>query len=449
MTAVDATAAVGSAPAAATRSERDKVLDRALAVTSSPRWDLNKRFPLVVDRAQGAHVWDEDGTRYTDLTSCSGAAPLGVGQPEVVRAMVAELERGGGIAPGTVSRARAEVAELLVDAVPCAERAVFLRTGSCATTAAARAARVSTGRPVLLTSGYHGWHDWQLQYKPDMRVAGRDPQTIDFGYDLDVLAGLLREHRGAVAGVFLTPEVNFFPPAFARAVQDLAHENGALFLLDEIILSLRYAAGGYHGPHGLAPDLVTMSKGIANGTALSAVLGRAAVLEALEHTYVGNTYQRESTPFAAALASLPIMTDPRVLQRVHAVGGTVMAGLNALFGEFGVAAVALRHPAVFHVVFDDLDLGARFYAGLRAAGQLAEFEGTHMVSHAMGDDDVAALLAAARGVLEREAAAGRLDGQDRAAVYRPRWEPAVGFGHRAFGATRRTVERWWEPPAPG
>lgn len=429
-------------------TERDRALDRALAVTSSPRWDLNKRFPLVVDRAHGAYVWDADGTRYTDLTSCSGAAPLGAGRPEVVRAMVAELERSGGIAPGTVSQARTEVAELLVAAVPCAERVVFLRTGSCATTAAARAARVSTGRPVLLTSGYHGWHDWQLQYKPDMHVAGRDPATIDFGYDLDVLADLLREHRGAVAGVFLTPEVNFFPPAFARAVQDLAHENGALFLLDEIILSLRYAAGGYHGPHALAPDLVTMSKGIANGTALSAVLGRAEVMEALEHTYVGNTYQRETTPFAAALASLPIMTDPPVLERVHAVGCAVMDGLNGLFREFGVAAVALRHPAVFHVVFDDLNLGSRFYTDLRRAGHLAEFGGTHMVSHAMSDDDVADLLLAARGALEREAATGGLDHQDRAAVHRPRWEPAVGFGQRAFGATRRTVERWWEPPAP-
>jgi glutamate-1-semialdehyde 2,1-aminomutase len=431
--------------AGTTNTDRERQLERALGVTSSPRWDLDKRFPLVVDRAEGAHVWDLDGTRYTDLTSCSGAAPLGSGRPEVIEAMIAELSRSGGIAPATVSRTRTDVAELLVAAMPCAERVVFLRTGSCATTAAARAARVSTGRPVLLTAGYHGWHDWQLQYKPDMRVEGRDPATIDFGYDLDVLAGLLREHSGAVAGVFLTPEVNFFPPEFAHSVEELTREHGALFMLDEIILSLRYAAGGYHGHHGLTPDLITMSKGIANGTALSAVLGRAEVLEALEHTYVGNTYQRETTPFAAALASLPIMTDPATLTRVHQIGTTVMDGLNALFDEFDIAAVALRHPAVFHVVFDDVDLGQRCYAGLRRAGFLAEFGGTHMLSHAMSDSNVADLLLAFRSILE-ETQSGPGGSRDRSALSRPLWEPAVAFGQQAFGATRRTVERWWQPP---
>lgn len=424
---------------------RDHELERALAVTASPRWDLNKRFPLVVERAEGAHVWDADGSRYTDLTSCSGAAPLGSGRPEVVQAMIAELRRSGGIAPGTVSAARTQVAEMLVATMPCAERVVFLRTGSCATTAAARAARVATGRPVLLTAGYHGWHDWQLQYKPDMGVAGRDPASIDFGYDLDVLARLLQEHRGAVAGVFLTPEVNFFPPQFARAVQDLTHEHGALFLLDEIIVSLRYAVGGYHGAHELSPDLITMSKGIANGTALSAVMGRAEVMDALEHTYVGNTYQRETTPFAAALASLPIMIRPGTLERVHELGEAVMTGLNSIFRDVGVAAVALRHPAVFHVVFDDLELGARVYAGLRSAGYLAEFGGTHMMSHAMSDDDVQGLLDAARLLLEQEGAAGCLAGQDRAAMGRAIWKPAVRFGKQAFGATNRTIERWWHP----
>lgn len=421
-------------------------LNRALAVTASPRWDLTKRFPLVVDRADKAYVWDVDGMRYVDLTSCSGAAPLGSGRPEVLAAIIEELGRTGGIACGTVSNTRTEVAERLIDIFPCAERAIFMRTGSCATTAAARLARVHTGRPLLLTSGYHGWHDWQLQYKRDMRVEGRDPQTADFGYDLDRLEGLLLRNKGQVAGVFVTPEVNFFPVEFMNEIQRLARHHGALFMIDEIITSFRYALGGLHKAAGLEPDLITVSKGIANGTALSAVLGAGKIMRAQEDTYVGNTFQRETTPFAAALATLEIMTRPETIPELHAIGEQVKSGLNNLFEAHDVAAVAFSHPAVFHVLFDDDALGHDFYLHLRGAGYLAEYGGTHMVSHAMTDEDIEGMLEFVREFLSARREAGGLSGTGWASHESKDWAPVKPFAARAFGATAETVDTWWAPP---
>ncbi|MCK1333376.1 aminotransferase class III-fold pyridoxal phosphate-dependent enzyme [Bradyrhizobium sp. CW9] len=150
-------------------------LRRALRVTASEKWDLNRRFPLVMSRASGAHVWDVDGRRYVDLTSCSGAAPLGAGYEPVVDHVVSELRRTGGILPGPLSVHRIELAERLAEIFPRAQRSLFFRTGSCATTAAIRLARAHMGTNLVLTSGYHGWHDWQLQDPPAMGLPRPGP----------------------------------------------------------------------------------------------------------------------------------------------------------------------------------------------------------------------------------------------------------------------------------
>ncbi|MGY4281042.1 glutamate-1-semialdehyde 2,1-aminomutase [Bradyrhizobium sp. LM2.7] len=306
-------------------------LRRALRVTASEKWDLNRRFPLVMSRASGAHVWDVDGRRYVDLTSCSGAAPLGAGYEPVVDHVVSELRRTGGILPGPLSVHRIELAERLAEIFPRAQRSLFFRTGSCATTAAIRLARAHMGTNLVLTSGYHGWHDWHLQDRPAMGLPDRDRDSVDFRYDLDLFEKLSGEQR--VAAVIITPEVNFFPPEYHRELQNLVHRRGALLILDEVMTGFRYGLGGYHTALGLAPDLITLSKGLANGMALSAVAGRAEVLNAAEKTYLGNTYQREITPFAAALSTLDALRNGAALARMRQVGMQIINGLNGVFAS--------------------------------------------------------------------------------------------------------------------
>ncbi|MGY2843916.1 glutamate-1-semialdehyde aminotransferase [Bradyrhizobium sp. USDA 4509] len=167
-------------------------LRRALRVTASEKWDLNRRFPVVLTRASGAHAWDINGRQYVDFTSCSGAAPLGAGYEPVVEHAAAEMRRTGGILPGPLSGHRIELAERLAEIFPVAERSMFFRTGSCATTAAVRLARSFTGLNHVLTSGYHGWHDWQLQDRPEMGLPNRDRDSVDFRYNLDLLDELER-----------------------------------------------------------------------------------------------------------------------------------------------------------------------------------------------------------------------------------------------------------------
>ncbi|MEQ4717587.1 aminotransferase class III-fold pyridoxal phosphate-dependent enzyme [Nonomuraea sp. B19D2] len=387
------------------------------------------------ERASGARVWDTQGRCHVDLSSCSGAAPLGAGYRPVVDAAVAELHRGG-ILPEATSPLREEVARRIAEIFPCAQAVEFFRTGSCATTAAVRLARLHTGARTVLTSGYHGWHDWQLQYRPAMGLADRDPDTADFGYDLDLLERLARR-RGDLAAVIVTPEVNVFPPAFLREVERVTRAHGGLLIVDEVMTGFRYAWGGYHAAAGVSPDLITLSKGLANGFALSAVAGGAAVMEAARRTHLGNTYQRESTPFAAALATLDASAGGAAVEAMRAAGERLMRGLDGLFEEASVAAWARAWPTMFDVVFADPELGRRFFAGLQESGYPMAYGQRFMPSAALTDEDISGFLDAAARALPDGGA--RTPG---AAV-----EAAVQYAAEHFAATRETVERWWRSAA--
>ncbi|KPH97996.1 Glutamate-1-semialdehyde 2,1-aminomutase [Actinobacteria bacterium OK074] len=420
-------------------------LGRARRFTASETWDLDHRFPLVLDRAHGAEVWDAAGRRYVDFTSCSGAAPLGAGHRPVLDRTVAELSRSGGILPGPLSTLRVDLAERLAGLFPVAERSVFFRTGSCATTAAVRLARVHTGARTVLTSGYHGWHDWHLQDRAPMGVPDRDPHSHDFRYDLGLLDELAATH-GPVAAVIVTPEVNFFPEEYARALEAAVRGHGALLIVDEVMTGFRYATGGYHTATGLSPDLITLSKGLANGTALSAVCGRDEVMAASEHTYLGNTYQREVTPFAAALATLDALADGSALIRMHEVGERLIRGLNAVFARHSTAAWALSRPTMFDVLFADSALGHAFFQQMWGRGFLMQYGGRFMPSAATTDEDIdaavttadAALLAARSEVDARAGRSGEHEDDILAA--------AIRYAGERFVTTPATVRQWFHGP---
>ncbi|MFG1791133.1 aminotransferase class III-fold pyridoxal phosphate-dependent enzyme [Nocardia sp. NPDC049149] len=409
------------------------MVDRARKVTASQNWEVHPRFPFIMERASGAHMWDHEGNRYVDFTSCSGAAPLGAGHRAVLDRTVEEMYRTGGIVAGPLSTLRVEVAERLCELFPCAERALFFRTGSCATTAAVRLARVYTGKRRVLTSGFHGWHDWQLQYRPHLALPDRDLDTTDFAYDLDRLATL--SGAGDVAAVIVTPEVNFFPERYLRELERVARSSGALLIIDEVMTGFRYATGGYAAAAGVQPDLITISKGLANGTALSAVLGRGEILLAQERTYVGNTFQREVTPFAAASATLDVYQQDSPAAEIDRIGRRLMDGLNGLFAAADIPAWAFARTAMFDLVFGDAETGHHFCTQMWCRGFLMQYGGRFLPSAGTTDNDIDDALDAARETI----AAGLTPGA------RPDLPPAealIPFARDNFAASAEAVTHW-------
>src|SRR5437773_2171052 len=158
-------------------------------------------YPIYASRARGCRIWDVDGNEYVDYVNGLGPISLGYGYPAVDEAIRAQLAQG--ILAGLLWPAEVEVAELMIEAIPCAEAVRYFKGGGEATAAAARIARAFTGREKILNCGYRGWPDtWAAPGAANgvpERLRGA-VESFPFG-DLPALERLLAANRGEVAAV--------------------------------------------------------------------------------------------------------------------------------------------------------------------------------------------------------------------------------------------------------
>lgn len=277
--------------------------------------------PLYSDRAEAGRIWDIDGNEYVDLMSALASVNLGYADPEINAAVAGQLERGTTIS--LTHPIEAEVAQLVIDLVPCAEKVKFGKNGSDATTAAIRIARAHTGRDHLVTCGYHGWQDWFIG-SMDSRSLGVPQAYADLIHptpynDLGALEDLLSSQ--AVAAVVIEPMTFIWPePGYLAGVKELAHRYGALLIFDEMVTGFRFAPGGAQEYFDVTPDLATFGKGIANGYPLSAVAGRAELIDVLETAFISGTFGGELLSLTAAKVVLERIKGSDVVARVAQTG---------------------------------------------------------------------------------------------------------------------------------
>src|SRR5262249_23642395 len=149
----------------------------------SPRRDNDGSYPIIMERGKGSWLWDHDKNSYLDFTAATGTILLGYSHSGVNYAVRRVIGRGN-IFPTQLSNIQIELASKLVELIPCADRVQFFKTGSEACSAAIRLCRTYTRREMILSSGYHGWHDWQLNIYPGCFP---DNLCINFGYNLNML----------------------------------------------------------------------------------------------------------------------------------------------------------------------------------------------------------------------------------------------------------------------
>jgi glutamate-1-semialdehyde aminotransferase len=199
--------------------------------------------PRFVERGSGPRVVDVDGNEYVDLAMAVGPAVLGYRHPAVDAAIRAPLDRGIGFS--LMSPLEVEVAELVREAVPGAERVRFTKTGADATAAAVRLARAATGRDVVLTCGYHGWHDWFIATTDRSRGVPERVRELSYTFDYNDLASAEAAMDDDVAALILEPTVFEAPrPGFLEGLRDLCDRAGAVLLFDEIWTGFRLGLGG-------------------------------------------------------------------------------------------------------------------------------------------------------------------------------------------------------------
>jgi glutamate-1-semialdehyde 2,1-aminomutase/spore coat polysaccharide biosynthesis protein SpsF len=323
-------------------------LERARAVIPAATQTLSKgpsqfvqgASPIYLARGRGAHVWDVDDNRYLDWPMALGPVLLGYADPVVDAAVRRQLEAG--ITFTLMHPLEVEVAERIVDLCPGVEAVRFAKSGSDAVAAAVRAARAATGRDVVVTAGYHGWHDWYVGTTDRSAGVPAVVAGLTASFEFNDLAGLeavLDAHAGHVAAVVVEPSGADLPaPGFLQRVVDLARRHGAVSVFDEVITGFRLAPGGARQRYGVTPDLSCYGKALGNGMPVSAVAGSWDVMGVFEDVFFSTTHGGETLSLAAARAVLDAIADGSVLAGVEATGERLRRGLDALIGSHGVAA---------------------------------------------------------------------------------------------------------------
>jgi len=324
----------------------------------APNTLIPGEYPIYAAHGRGAYLWDVDGNRFLDWILAYGIIVLGYCDPDVDAAAIREIREG--FAFPLTRPVQNALAELLVEVIPCAEMVHFFKTGSDATTAAVRLARIVTGREKIVHWGYHGWHDWCCLREAGIPRKIRE-DVLTFRYnDLDSLEDVLKHNREQVACVIMMPlEIELPQPGFLAGVKELAHRHGALFILDEMRSGFHLALGGAQEYYGVVPDLATFSKAMSNGYAISVLAGRRDVMQALTQTYVSSTFFTNSIAMAAAVATINKLRQEQVIPHLWRIGQGLMDGLNRLAQETGVEAKAVGVAPMPFLVFSDPDPGIR------------------------------------------------------------------------------------------
>lgn len=294
--------------------------------------------PLFLERGDGGRVWDVDGNVYLDYLLGLLPIVLGYRDPDVDGAIRDQLERG--IVFSLATELEAEVAELLVRLIPCAEQVRFGKNGSDATSAAIRLARWMTRRDKVIACGYHGWHDWYIGTTArhfGVPEAVRALTTaVDFD-DVDALDQALAADPGAYACIILEPDGAHIPsPGYLKAVQDLARGHGSLLVFDEIVSGFRAHLGGAQVVHGVTPDLACFGKSMANGMPISAVVGPRDLMKGMEDVFFSGTFGGECLSLAAAKATIGKLEREDGPGRLTALGRRLRAVTEGIIGEIGL-----------------------------------------------------------------------------------------------------------------
>jgi glutamate-1-semialdehyde 2,1-aminomutase len=379
---------------------------------------------VVIREGKAGRVWDENGKEYVDYLLGSGPMLVGHAHPEVTEAAQAQIAKGTTFFAN--NRLGIELAEAIVEAVPCAEQVRFVSSGSEADLYAMRAARAFTRRDKILKfeGGYHGMSDFPMPVPDSAGIpkSVRDDMIIAPFNDAEVVAGLVKEHRDELAGVIVEPFQRIIPPApgFLPALRKITAANGVPLIFDEVVTGFRLAYGGAQEYYGVVPDLCTLGKVIGGGFALAAIAGRAEIMAHFDKDKVGDenflvqigTLSGNPVAAAAGLATMAILRRPGAYEQIHATGRELMTALGELLKGAGIPAQISGEPPLFDVVFTDepvrdyrgtlrgdADKMRRFNTLLRERGIL-KGESKYYVSLAHTPEDVRFTIDAWKSAIE-------------------------------------------------
>ena len=337
-----------------------------MLLSKRPEMFLPDKWPAYFSKAKGCKVWDMDGNEYIDMTIMGiGTNILGYGHPEVDDAVRSTIDAGN---MSTLNcPEEVYLAEKLIELHPWADMVRLARSGGEANAIAIRIARAATGKDKVAICGYHGWHDWYLSANlgddkslDGHLLPGLEPNGVPrnlhgtvfpFNYNnFAELEALVNTHDIGVIKMEVQrnkePEDNFL-----SKVRNLATDRGIVLIFDECTSGFRETFGGLHIKYGVEPDMAMFGKALGNGYAITATIGKRAVMEAAQSTFISSTFWTERIGPTAALKTLEVMEKVRSWEVITKTGKDIRAGWMQLAEKYSLKIDYWGLPALTGYTF--------------------------------------------------------------------------------------------------
>lgn len=391
--------------------------------------------PLIIDRGEGAYLYDIDGNRLIDFIGSWGPHILGHRHPAVTAAIEAALLKGTSFGAPTVIET--ELAELVIELVPSIEKVRMVSSGTEATMSAIRVARGFTGRDKIIKFAgcYHGHVDSLLVKAGSGALTlgvpsspgvpkGCTADTIVLEYnDANQLAETLKQQGSETAAIILEPVVGNMgtvppEPGFLQACRDLCTQYGVVLIFDEVMTGFRVALGGAQSLYGIRPDMTTLGKIVGGGLPVGAYGGRADIMNKVSPVgpvYQAGTLSGNPLAMASGLATLKAIRDSNPYPRLNEVTSRLCAGLRSAAQAAGIPHHVAQVGSMFTLFFtgtrvtnhdsavtSDTQRFAKYFWGMIDRGiylPCSQFE-ANFVSAAHSDADIGHVIASAMEVMK-------------------------------------------------
>ena len=312
---------------------------------------LPGEWPSYFSKTKGCTVWDLDGNRFVDFSIMGiGTNILGYGNQKVDDAVRSTIDSGNMSSLNCPEEVW--LAEKLVSMHPWADMVKYARSGGEANAIAIRIARAASGKDNVAICGYHGWHDWYLAANlggtssldghllPGLETAGvpRDLKASVFPFSYNnysELENLVKNHN--IGTIKMEVSRSEGPKdGFLERVRALATKNDIVLIFDECTSGFRETFGGLHIKYGVQPDLAVFGKAIGNGYALTAVIGKRAVMEHAQSSFISSTFWTERIGPSASLKTLEVMNDVQSWTKITETGKKIKLLWTEMFNSHGI-----------------------------------------------------------------------------------------------------------------
>lgn len=327
--------------------------------------------PAILEKGKGAYVWDPLGNKFLDYGMALRAVTLGYSYDSVNQAAFREMEKGVNLTRATTIEL--EAAQTMVDLIPGAEMVKFAKNGSTVTTAAVKIARAYTSRKYVCVpkqQPFFSFDDWFIGTTPVKKGIPEEhySNTLVFEYNnIQSLEALFAKYEGQIAAVIMEPATTLVPCTsnkcnavrsidhtcasclensnnFLQKVQKLCNSNGTVFIIDEMITGFRWHLQGAQTYFNIQPDLSTFGKGMANGFAVSALVGKKELMKlgsintpGAERTFlISTTHGAEMPGMGAFIETVNVYKSKNVIGHLWKFGEQLFNGINAISKQIGI-----------------------------------------------------------------------------------------------------------------